>query len=135
MKYLPSPYTSNCEDYSLLNFKFQKYERITTRGDCFNECVKKEYRLNFLFYTERDNDSFIFNTSDMLYQLFEKDKGKLVDECYEICKKRNCEFIKYFDQGYALDYVENRLLIDLEEYKADIIAKPGKVDKPRVIYF
>ena len=38
--------------------------------------LKKNTDLYSLYYSKRDNNSFIFNTSDMYYQLFEKDESK-----------------------------------------------------------
>lgn len=100
--YLESPFVSDCVNYEKINFDFKSYELIDSRGQCFNECLKQKYRLNFLFYSEKDDDEFQFNLTNHLLQQMWQEDFVLPNECNEICTRRNCVYFKYFDLGMLL---------------------------------
>lgn len=122
--YLETPYTSDCANYSKLKFNFTDLETVDSRVFCFNECLKDQYRFEILFYGEIDTRPYRFNTSDLFEKTKEENYSVFTAYCKSLCRRRNCKYIRYMDLGFARDHVDNRLLIDVEEFKVDLIGQP-----------
>lgn len=87
--YLESPYTSKCTFYAHKKYKFQKYEPILYRGDCFTECLKREYRLGSFYYSRRDKDEYRWDNTTRDEAL---KNMQFIKNCSETCKNLNCKF-------------------------------------------
>ena len=85
---LPSPFKSNCKNYSNLNFFFKRFEEIDSVPACLQECLKIKNRLSEFFYTENDTDLLKFNKSGN-HDLIDRNHFKM---CRNKCQSGSCLF-------------------------------------------
>lgn len=71
-----------------------------------------------------DEGEYRFNTSDFYDEVAAKEKEEFKSYCKSVCWKRDCKYIRYMDLGFTRDHVDNRLLLDVEEFKIDVIGQP-----------
>ena len=105
---LPYPYKTDCINYSSEKFYFQRFENISSKSDCIQECIKYKQRLPQFFYTKNDIDPLDFKTGRNYDHL---DLNRL-EYCRTICLKPSCKG-SYFNLE-SIKYDGNQTYIEFK---------------------
>ena len=106
---LPYPSKTDCLDYSSEKFYFQRFENISLKSDCIQECIKYKQRLSDFFYTENDTDPLDFRSIGQNYDNLDLNRVKY---CRDICSKAVCKDSCFIFESKK--YNENQAYIQFE---------------------
>ena len=106
---LPYPSKTDCLDYSSEKFYFQRFENISLKSDCIQECIKYKQRLPDFFYTENDTDPLDFKIIGQNYDNLDLNRDKY---CRNICSKSICKDSCFYRE--SIKYNKNQAYIQFE---------------------
>ena len=100
--YLPSPYDTDCLNYSIYNFGIKSNEEINSQMACYQECLKEKFRSSYFLYSKLEK-THNYELNDDFNQLNQID-SKHVNYCKAKCKSQSCSFI--YHSFYRVNYLE-----------------------------
>lgn len=103
---------SNCQNYSNVEFHFRKFERIDSKTSCFMECIKFKHRLDYLFYSKKDEKGLQFVKN----QDHNRTVLQNIEQCKFKCSTSDCMIyfyhfssINYFQKNYVEIKLRNQM--------------------------